>query len=239
MRSGSDGGGSHSALHSRPPKAATPLSRTRVTSSVLLGAILSSGLVGACVDFDSVSHGLLASSPPAPDGGVHALADAASYVTRDAAGSSPESDAMGACLAYVGALCQRTADCQNAGPAAAQKCIAFQSTACPDQWFGASSTVTPAEVATCTAALDTFTCDAIVAKRYPVCGSPGTRPTGASCSFDHECASQHCAGQGCGLCADRSTDGGCANGLGCPEGEACVAGACGAAGLGAACDQGA
>ena len=103
-----------------------------------------------------------------------------------------------ACIAYAIASCERRAECEGTPKG---RCIEA-SFDCPDVVLSSGSTRTPAVLKACADSYSTFSCDLLLAGKFPPCVSPGTKKVGEPCLYPSQCESLTCPNKGaCGVCS--------------------------------------
>jgi hypothetical protein len=167
---------------------------------------------GKCVNAGGSDAGAVDGPPadgPAPDGGPS------------------ETDPNVICASML-AYCQRFNECApyfvglEFGTVA--RCAERLKLSCVDAVLAPDSGLTGAAMAACAAALPAASCADLVYNNIAACNFAGTRPVGAACGTNEQCASGRCAKHDstCGVCAERVADGAaCLADLDCLAGRVC------------------
>lgn len=209
-------------------------SRRRLRSLVLLS--IGAAGVFACTGTDEIapSSGADASANDADatarrDGSTNGSTDASSDASEDVDATPPPTETS-ACIAYVTAYCERSAEC-GAGSSLAQ-CLQ-NAALCPEYFFAAGSTRTIEGMLACADTLRTQSCDERNAGIQPDCVAAGTLEAGEPCLSPAQCESQVCQGlhpgKSCGRCADTFAPNEACNANAtkvCPKNETCSGGKC-------------
>lgn len=144
-------------------------------------------------------------------------------------------------------ICKRWFACAPASLAAAMgnesRCVLQLRSTCMEEAAMAGSGLTVANLALCEREVMTVACDQLLTRNGPTaCFPSGTKPPGFTCGGNSHCTTGYCrlpGAQGCGVCSNRTADGGgCSNADSCMPGSLCSpAGKCVVAGArNAACD---
>jgi hypothetical protein len=147
-----------------------------------------------------------------------------------ASGASAGSSGLGqsqaeACMAYVGAVCNRQEECSGNTSSNPYPC----SSACPDVEFAPGSTRTVEGLFACAEQYKSLPCAQVQNGPLPPCAAPGTKQGGEPCVFNAQCASLACKITGtCGSCARVVPENGdcTAADAACGLGLSCVGGVC-------------
>jgi hypothetical protein len=106
-------------------------------------------------------------------------------------------------------------------------CVARQTLNCTNALNAPQNGNTPQEVVMCVAAFNTYSCQDFFDNQPPaVCAPPGPRGSGATCTFNGQCASGYCNGTKtgvCGTCGAPPAVGTDCSGSVCANGDRCVA----------------
>jgi hypothetical protein len=228
--------------------------------AVFLAAAACSGAIAPGIPLDGGSARDAAgggndsgSSSGSNDSGSGGLADSGGAGGDSGASGVDASDTDAACTALTAALCSKLQSCApfliTIVYGTAATCIDRARLSCPSL-FGASGTgVTAGSAMACAQGYMAVGCEDLLANKPPsACAFQGSMVAGAVCGEDSQCSPDaYCtfsAGQGCGVCSPRlsegdtcGADGNCQPGLICAKQNNAATGNCVNPGVqGAPCD---